>query len=117
MLETVNVEVVGAEWRSPSEGVGEGLRVAWRLTAAPFAALANGGRLENGQRMEVAGPVKLTVVSADAVRTGGMVMALLITGGLSIHMGLLNLVPVPGLDGGQLMFLAIGAVRGRPRPW
>ena len=33
---------------------------------------------------------------------------------LSINLGLINLVPVPLLDGGHLLFYAIEAVRGRP---
>jgi regulator of sigma E protease len=33
---------------------------------------------------------------------------------LSVNLGLINLVPVPLLDGGHLLFYAIEAVRGRP---
>jgi regulator of sigma E protease len=33
---------------------------------------------------------------------------------LSINLGLINLFPVPMLDGGHLLFYAIEAVRGRP---
>ena len=35
---------------------------------------------------------------------------------LSVSLGLLNLFPVPLLDGGHLMFYAIEAIRGRPLP-
>jgi regulator of sigma E protease len=33
---------------------------------------------------------------------------------ISINLGLLNLLPIPPLDGGHLMFVAIEAARGRP---
>ncbi len=35
---------------------------------------------------------------------------------ISVNLGLLNLVPIPVLDGGHLFFLALEAVRGRPVP-
>ncbi len=42
-------------------------------------------------------------------------MALLhLTAVLSVSIGLLNLFPIPLLDGGHLMFYAIEAIRGRP---
>jgi regulator of sigma E protease len=33
---------------------------------------------------------------------------------LSINLGILNLIPIPGLDGGRLVFLLIEVVRGKP---
>jgi regulator of sigma E protease len=44
----------------------------------------------------------------------GMAALLHLTALLSISIGLLNLFPVPLLDGGHLMFYAIEAIRGRP---
>jgi len=44
----------------------------------------------------------------------GFVALLHLTAVLSISIGLLNLFPVPLLDGGHLLFYAIEAVRGRP---
>jgi len=35
---------------------------------------------------------------------------------LSVNLGLMNLIPIPVLDGGHLLFLAAEAVRGRPVP-
>ncbi len=35
---------------------------------------------------------------------------------LSVNLGILNLLPVPALDGGRLVFLFIEAVRGKPVP-
>jgi regulator of sigma E protease len=33
---------------------------------------------------------------------------------LSINLGIMNLLPIPALDGGRLLFFAIEAVRGKP---
>ena len=33
---------------------------------------------------------------------------------ISVHLGVLNLLPIPALDGGHLFFLLIEAIRGRP---
>jgi len=53
-----------------------------------------------------AGPYELLII--------GFVALLHLTAVLSISIGLLNLFPVPLLDGGHLLFYAIEAARGRP---
>ena len=35
-------------------------------------------------------------------------------GMLSINLGIMNLLPIPALDGGRLLFFAVEAVRGKP---
>ena len=35
---------------------------------------------------------------------------------LSVNLGIMNLLPIPALDGGRLVFLLIEAVRGKPIP-
>ncbi|OSX77185.1 hypothetical protein BU14_0159s0040 [Porphyra umbilicalis] len=60
-----------------------------------------------------AGPVALVSMGADLARTDAA--ALLAFGAvISLHLAMLNALPLPALDGGQLAFLAIEAVRGRP---
>ena len=44
----------------------------------------------------------------------GLINVLMFATVLSINLGLINLFPVPMLDGGHLMFYAIEALRGRP---
>src|SRR5699024_3485825 len=57
--------------------------------------------------------VSIYDVSDQIVQTGFMIF-LLWTAMLSINLGIINLVPLPALDGGRLMFVAIEAVRGKP---
>lgn len=64
---------------------------------------------------ELGGPIRIAEISGQAADLGIYplinLMAL-----LSISLGLLNLFPVPLLDGGHLLFYAAEAVRGRPLP-
>jgi regulator of sigma E protease len=62
---------------------------------------------------ELSGPLGIAQVSGEVAREGFMpIVSLMVV--LSINLGLLNLFPIPMLDGGHLMFYAIEAVRGRP---
>jgi regulator of sigma E protease len=62
---------------------------------------------------ELGGPIRIAQVSGQ-VASIGFVALLHLTAVLSISIGLLNLFPVPLLDGGHLLFYAIEALRGRP---
>lgn len=59
------------------------------------------------------GPVGI-YVSTDTVAKSGILYLIKWTGLLSINLGIMNLLPIPALDGGRLMFFAIEAVRGKP---
>jgi regulator of sigma E protease len=48
------------------------------------------------------------------VATIGLAALVHLTAVLSVSIGLLNLFPVPMLDGGHLLFYAVEAIRGRP---
>ncbi|WP_420565259.1 RIP metalloprotease RseP [Thalassobaculum sp.] len=62
---------------------------------------------------ELGGPLRIAEMSGTVAQSG-LVMTLWFTAVLSINLGLINLFPVPILDGGHLMFYALEAVRGRP---
>jgi regulator of sigma E protease len=71
---------------------------------------------------QLGGPIRIAEVAGDAWKSGldsggiGTAIAslLYLTGFLSASIGLLNLFPIPLLDGGHLLFYAIEALRGRP---
>ncbi len=72
---------------------------------------------------DVAGPVGMVMMvdeTYDAVKETGAVNVVLnminIALILSVNLGILNLLPLPALDGGRLVFLLIEAVRGKPIP-
>jgi regulator of sigma E protease len=62
---------------------------------------------------QLGGPIRVAEVSAQ-VATIGFVALINLAAILSISIGLINLFPVPMLDGGHLLFFAVEAVRGRP---
>src|SRR6185312_14247775 len=62
---------------------------------------------------QLGGPIRIAQVSGQ-VATLGFIPILHLAAVLSVSIGLLNLFPIPLLDGGHLLFYAIEAVRGRP---
>ncbi|MFC4023118.1 RIP metalloprotease RseP [Oceanobacillus longus] len=61
----------------------------------------------------LSGPVGIYDATDQVVQTGFMNL-MLWTAMLSINLGIINLVPLPALDGGRLLFVGIEAVRGKP---
>ncbi len=64
---------------------------------------------------ELRGPVGIAEASGDAFR-GGALSLLFFIAQISVALGLMNLLPVPILDGGHLAFYAVEAVIRRPLP-
>lgn len=62
---------------------------------------------------QLGGPIRIAQVSGQ-VASAGFVALLHLAAVLSVSIGLLNLFPVPLLDGGHLLFYGIEAVRGKP---
>jgi len=73
------------------------------------------GQIIVGKRSaeEVGGPLRIAQMSAE-VAQGGFVNLMNFMAVLSINLGLLNLFPIPMLDGGHLVFYIAEAIRGRP---
>ena len=66
-----------------------------------------------GNADDVGGPLRIAQLSGQAASLGFQ-FVLQLCAALSVSIGLLNLFPVPLLDGGHLLFYAVEAVRGRP---
>lgn len=62
---------------------------------------------------ELGGPIRIAQMSGDVAQIG-IVSTVMFMVLLSINLGLINLFPIPMLDGGHLLFYAIEALRGRP---
>jgi len=77
--------------------------------------LAAVGQIIVGERTakELGGPIKIAQISGEMAQAG-FVMLIQFAAILSINLGLINLFPVPLLDGGHLMFYLVEAVRGKP---
>ena len=84
----------------------------YSLTAMTLGAL---GEMIVGVRTadELGGPIRIAQISGQ-VAEDGLVAVLWFTALLSINLGLINLFPIPMLDGGHLLFYAFEAIRGKP---
>lgn len=73
------------------------------------------GQIVTGRRSvkELGGPLSIAKVSGEQITLGADAFVFLIAL-VSINLGFINLLPVPMLDGGHLLFYAIEAVRRRP---
>lgn len=63
----------------------------------------------------VAGPIGIAGIGAKAVDTG-FAAAVTLTALISINLAIINLLPIPGLDGGRLLIILIEAIIRRPVP-
>ena len=83
-----------------------------RLTRSMVDAL---GQIITGQRSvkELGGPLKIAQVAGQRAKLGALEFVSLVAL-ISINLGFINLLPVPMLDGGHLLFYAVEAVRRRP---
>lgn len=75
------------------------------------------GQIITGVRSatELGGIVRIGAIAGDAAQNG-LIALLTFTALLSINLGLINLFPIPLLDGGHLVFYAYEAVFGKPMP-
>lgn len=96
----------------------EGARLTWELTKATAVALAAffaSVFTLSADLSQVSGPVGIAGAVGDA-SANGLSALLTITALISLNLALINLVPLPALDGGRLLFVIIEGVTRRPIP-
>lgn len=64
---------------------------------------------------QVAGPVGIVAIGADMARTD-MTSLFQFAAVISVNLAFINILPLPALDGGQLAFLLLEGLRGKPLP-
>jgi len=64
-------------------------------------------------KCQLGGPIKIAKISGQAAKLGFEWLVQLVAM-LSVGIGFLNLLPIPPLDGGHLVFYALEAIKGRP---
>ncbi len=97
---------------TPLGALKEGTIQTWHIVTGTFKYIGNlvSGYMKPDQ---LGGPIRVAQASGQ-MATLGVAALLQLAAVLSVSIGLLNLMPVPVLDGGHLMFYAIEAVRGKP---
>lgn len=98
--------------RGPGAALWEGTKETAAFTMLTLEAI---GQMITGARTadELSGPIGIAQMSGEAAR-GGLATMLWFMAILSINLGLINIFPIPLLDGGHLFFYGIEAIIGRP---
>lgn len=99
---------------NPISGLATAIRETKEVTLGTLTAL---GQIITGTRSakELGGLIRIGAIAGDMAQAG-LVAVITFTALLSINLGLINLFPIPVLDGGHLVFYAIEAVKGSPVP-
>lgn len=63
---------------------------------------------------DVTGPVGTVYVIQEVTRQGGIDIYLELLALISVNLGVMNLLPIPGLDGSRLLFLLVEGIRRKP---
>ena len=96
----------------PIQSIGLGVARTWFIADQTlrylFKVFAGSEGLD-----QLGGPVKIAQISGQAA-TFGFAALVQLAAILSASVGLINLFPIPALDGGHILFYAIEAARGRP---
>ena len=103
---------VNYERMGPVKAFEAGVGNTWFIVESTFKYL---GKLFTGRESadQLGGPIAMAKAAGDAASMGFSQYVAVIAF-LSVSIGLLNLFPIPMLDGGHLVYYAIEAVRGRP---
>ncbi len=112
----LGISVDGSQTRivhhGPVSAVGLALRETETMVVSTFVGI---GQMINGSRdsEELGGPIRIAKGAGEAAQLGfsSIVFYTIL---LSLNLGLINLFPIPVLDGGHLVFYAVEAILGRP---
>jgi regulator of sigma E protease len=102
-------------WHTETYGLGDSVRLAaaetWYVVARTGSYLKG---VVSGQESadQLSGPIRIAEVSGEMAKIG-VAAVLNLAAILSISVGMLNLLPVPLLDGGHLVYYAVEAMRGK----
>ena len=121
---TYMLGIVTSGGRTPVSGAAEGLKYgAYEVVYWIKAVVKSLGMMVTGQvhSDDLAGPIRMVTMVDETVDESlvyGVTTMLLSVANLcvlfSANLGVMNLLPIPALDGGRLAFLLIEAVRGKP---
>jgi regulator of sigma E protease len=91
-----------------------GVEQTWQVAADTVVGVS---QMITGQRgtEDLGGPLRIAQLSGQVAELGlGSLVSFIAV--LSVNLGLINLFPIPVLDGGHLLFYLAEAIRGRPIP-
>ena len=108
----VNSGMVSYPWyRAPIEG----FKTTVNITYVIFKALVQliGNLISGGGAADISGPIGVAIFTGRAISLG-WIYVLQFAALLSINLAIINILPIPALDGGRLLFLLIEKIRRKP---
>jgi regulator of sigma E protease len=101
------------EFYGPVRAIGHGVGETWFIISRTLDYV---GKLITGREYtdQLSGLPRVVQASGEVTKIGGFASLLALTALMSVSIGLLNLFPIPMLDGGHLVFYAYEAVRRKP---
>jgi regulator of sigma E protease len=98
------------------ESIWKGLLAVWDMIVMIFAGLF--GLLKmlfagQGGSADVAGPVGIAILTREVANLG-LVYIIQFAAILSVNLGIINILPIPALDGGRILFVLIEKIKGSP---
>ncbi|MCB1198017.1 MAG: RIP metalloprotease RseP [Bdellovibrionota bacterium] len=109
------VDFFKEQYRNPIQAFSKGFMETYDLTKSTVIGL---GKLFTGQLgvNTLGGPISIFYMAGTSYDAGGWISFFRLMAILSITLGILNLLPIPVLDGGHLFFYAIEVIKGKPVP-
>jgi len=94
------------------DAIGKGIDKTWEITLLSFRLI---GKIFKGEvsPKNLSGPISIAQ-GAGATASYGFVFFLGFLGMISVNLGIINLLPIPVLDGGHLMYYILELIRGKP---
>ncbi|MBD2745724.1 RIP metalloprotease RseP [Microvirga sp. BT688] len=115
--------IVGVSFITTAENIGHtrigvldaaqhGISITYKVAELTVATLH---KIVTGQEgvENLSGPVRIAAISGDFAESQGLFGLVQLIGVISVSIGLMNLLPIPALDGGHLLLFAYEAVAGR----
>ena len=108
-----NLQEVLIPTKTPAQILTKSFDYLWTNTEMMVIGL---GKLFTGQipMKDLHGIVAITKLGGDVIQNQGLFKGLLLTAIISMNLAIINILPIPALDGGHLMFLIIEKIKGRP---
>lgn len=107
-------DIVSRSTMSAGEGASEAGGIVWDVIALPFKvpSMIRAGEIEAKEARPVS-VYGISQIAGDQLAAGDWFNILFFTGIISAGLGFANLLPLPALDGGRIIFVLIEAIRGR----
>ncbi|MDO5435142.1 MAG: RIP metalloprotease RseP [Clostridia bacterium] len=113
--------IIGGRYRTETVRVGplEAIAGSWQYCVYAGGTIfeALGNLVTKGEGLDqTSGPVGVISLVTEQVQEYGFEMYIQLLVVISINLGIMNLLPIPGLDGSRLIFGIIEVIRGKPVP-